>query len=117
MTEEALPKITEEYPPAKNQELQKYISCLGMEIVQVNKLEGNPYNYDFKVVGVEYVNAFALPASKIFVTAPLIAITSNEADIAGVIGNEVGQVVAKHDAERIYAMEKDKNKTWIYAAG
>jgi predicted Zn-dependent protease len=117
LTEEALPKMMEEYPPAKNQELQKYISNLGMGIVKANKLEGNPYNYDFTVVDVEQVNAFALPAGKVFVTAPLIAMTANEAELAGVIGHEVGHVVAKHAAERMYLMEKDKNKTWVYAAG
>ncbi len=117
LTEEALPKIREEYPPAQNPELQRYISNLGMKIVRANNLEGNPYNYNFTVVDVEYVNAFALPAGTVFVTAPLIAMTSNEAELAGVVGHEVGHVVARHAAERMYAMERDQNKTWLYAAG
>jgi predicted Zn-dependent protease len=117
LTEEALPKLKEEYPAAKNQELQKYISQLGMKIVTANKLEGNPYHYNFTVVDVENVNAFALPAGTVFVTAPLIAMTSNEAELAGVVGHEVGHVVARHAAERMYQMEKDQNKTWLYAAG
>lgn len=117
LTEEALPKLKEEYPAAKNPELQKYISNLGMKIVRANKLEGNPYNYNFTVVDVENVNAFALPAGTVFVTAPLIAMTANEAELAGVIGHEVGHVVARHTAERMYAMEKEENKTWLFAAG
>jgi len=117
LTEEALPKMIQDYPPAKNQELQKYVSILGMKIVNANKLEGNPYHYDFTVVDVESINAFALPAGKIFVTAPLIAMASNEAELAGVIGHEIGHVMARHAAERMYAMEKDQNKTWLYAAG
>jgi beta-barrel assembly-enhancing protease len=117
LTEEALPKMKQEYPPAKNPELQKYISNLGMKIVTANKLEGNPYNYNFTVVDVENVNAFALPAGTIFVTAPLIAMTANEAELAGVIGHEVGHVVARHAAERMYVMEKEQNKTWLFAAG
>ena len=117
LTEEALPKMKKEYPPAKNPELQKYISNLGMKIVRANKLEGNPYHYNFTVVDVENVNAFALPAGTIFVTAPLIAMTANEAELAGVIGHEVGHVVARHAAERMYVMEKEQNKTWLYAAG
>jgi predicted Zn-dependent protease len=117
MTEEALPQLQKEYPPVQNPELQKYISNLGMKIVKANKIEGNPYNYDFTVVDVAYVNAFALPAGKVFVTAPLIAMAADEAELAGVIGHEIGHVVARHAAERMYVMEKDKNKTWLYAAG
>jgi predicted Zn-dependent protease len=117
LTEEALPKLKQEYPPAKNPELQKYISNLGMKIVRANNLEGNPYNYNFTVVDVENVNAFALPAGTIFVTAPLIAMTANEAELAGVIGHEVGHVMARHAAERMYVMEQEQNKTWLFAAG
>jgi predicted Zn-dependent protease len=117
LTEEALPKMKQEYPPAKNPELQKFISNLGMKIVRANSLEGNPYHYNFTVVDVENVNAFALPAGTVFVTAPLIAMTANEAELAGVIGHEVGHVVARHAAERMYVMEKEQNKTWLLAAG
>ena len=117
LTKEALPKMLKDYPAANNQELQKYISTLGMKIVSANKLEGNPYHYNFTVVDVVDVNAFAMPAGTIFVTAPLIAMASNEAELAGVISHEVGHVVARHSAERMYAMEKAQNKTWMYAAG
>lgn len=117
LTEEALPKMLQDYPPAKNPELQRYISDLGTKIVKANGLEGNPYRYDFTVVDVTDINAFAMPAGKVFVTAPLIATASNEAELAGVVSHEVGHVVARHSAERMYAMEKAKNKTWLYAAG
>ncbi len=117
LTKEALPKMLKDYPPAKNQDLQKYVSDLGMKIVQANKLEGNPYHYNFTVVDVVDVNAFAMPAGTVFVTAPLIAMASNEAELAGVISHEIGHVVARHSAERMYAMEKAQNKTWVYAAG
>ncbi|MEN6421174.1 MAG: M48 family metalloprotease [Smithella sp.] len=117
LTKEALPKMLKDYPSAKNQELQKYISDLGIKIVKANKLEGNPYHYTFTVVDVADVNAFALPAGTIFVTAPLIAMASNEAELAGVVSHEIGHVVARHTAERMYAMEKAQNKTWMYAAG
>ena len=117
LTAEALPKMRQDYPAAKNPELQKYVSNLGMKIVRANKLEGNPYNYNFTVVDVVDVNAFAMPAGTIFVTAPLIAMASNEAELAGVVSHEIGHVVARHSAERMYAMEKAQNKTWLYAAG
>jgi predicted Zn-dependent protease len=116
LAQEALPKMQKDYPPANNPELQRYVSQLGMKIVRANNLEGNPYHYDFTVVDVKNVNAFALPAGKVFVTVPLIAMASNEAELAGVIGHEIGHVKARHAAERMYAMEKAQNKTWLYAA-
>ncbi|MFZ3056735.1 MAG: M48 family metalloprotease, partial [Smithella sp.] len=117
LTKEALPKMLKDYPAAKNQEIQKYVSGLGIKIVRANKLEGNPYHYTFTVVDVADINAFAMPAGSVFVTAPLIAMASNEAELAGVISHEIGHVVARHAAERMYAMEKAQNKTWMYAAG
>ena len=117
LTKEAMPKMQKDYPAAKNQELQQYISRLGMKIVRANKLEGNPYHYDFTVVDVAQVNAFAMPAGKVFVTAPLIAMASNEAELAGVVSHEIGHVVARHAAERMYIMEKENDNTWLFAAG
>ncbi len=117
LTREALPQIRKDYPSASNQELQQYISDLGMKIIRANHLEGNPYHYTFTVVDVADINAFAMPAGTIFVTAPLIALASNEAELAGVVSHEIGHVVARHTAERMYTMEKARNKTWIYGAG
>ncbi len=117
LSEEALPRIRKDYPPVQNPDLQEYISGLGMKIVRANHLEGNPYHYEFSVVDAESVNAFALPAGKIFVTAPLIAMAASEAELAGVVGHEIGHVTARHAAERMYLMEKNQNKTWLYAAG
>ena len=117
LTQEALPKMLKDYPPAKSEQLQKYVSKIGMKIVRANNLEGNPYNYTFTVVDVVDVNAFAMPAGTIFITMPLIAMTSSEAELAGVISHEIGHVVARHAAERMYIMEKENNKTWLYAGG
>lgn len=117
LTKEALPRMQKDYPPAKNPELQNYISALGTKIVKANNLEGSPYRYTFTVVDVPSINAFAMPAGAVFVTAPLIALTESEAELAGVVSHEIGHVVARHAAERMLAMEKAQNKTWLYTAG
>jgi predicted Zn-dependent protease len=98
LTEEALPQMRKDYPEAKNAELQKYIAGVGQKIVKANKLDGQPYHYTFTVVDVEDVNAFALPAGQVFVTAPLIAMASNEAELAGVVSHEIGHIMARHTA-------------------
>ncbi|WP_155722515.1 M48 family metalloprotease [Bdellovibrio bacteriovorus] len=117
LTKEALPQMRKDYPPVQNPQLQSYISQLGRKIVTANNLQGNPYNYNFTVVDVGYVNAFALPAGTIFVTAPLIAMADSEAELAGVIGHEVGHVKARHTAQRMDAAKKAEGKSWMYAAG
>lgn len=117
MTQEVLPQMRKDYPPIQNPQLQGYISNLGRKIVAANSLEGNPYNYTFTAVDVGYVNAFALPAGTIFVTAPLIAMADSEAELAGVIGHEVGHVKARHTAQRMDAARKAESKSWMYALG
>lgn len=117
MAEETLPELQREYPPAGNEELQRYVSRLGTKIVRANNLEGNPYFYEFTVVADETVNAFALPAGKIFVTVPLIAMVANEAELAGILGHEIGHVIAGHATGRMYALEKSRKERWLYAAG
>jgi len=117
MTAQVLPEMKKQYPPVKDKRLQAYISSNKKKLVRANKLEGNPYHYTFTVVDVEYVNAFALPAGTVFVTAPLIKMTENEAELAGVVGHEIGHVVARHTAERMYKAKKNKTKNMIYAAG
>lgn len=117
MTQEILPQMRKEYPPVQDQALQSYISKLGNRLVQASTLAGNPYNYTFTVVDVNYVNAFALPAGTVFVTAPLIALASNEAELAGVIGHEIGHVIARHSAERMDQQKKGQTKSILYTVG
>lgn len=116
MTQEAMVEMRKDYPPVRDAELQSYVAGLGNKVVAANQLDGRPYSYNFTVVDVAYVNAFALPAGTIFVTTPLIAMADTEAELVGVIGHEIGHVKARHAAERIDAQQKDKTG-WLYAVG
>lgn len=116
MTQEVLPEMKKEYPAINNPELQAYVSRLGNKIVDANQLRNNPYNYTFTAVGVNYVNAFALPAGTVFVTAPLLAMADSEAELAGVIGHEIGHIKARHTAERMDAAKKSQNKSILFGA-
>lgn len=117
MTQEVMPQMKKDYPAIENPFLQNYMSGLGGRIVRANGLEGNPYHYNFTVVGVPYVNAFALPAGTVFVTAPLIAMAETEAELAGVVGHEVGHVKARHTAQRMEKAKREESSSWKYAAG
>lgn len=117
MTREALPDIQKQYPPLQNDELQKYLNQIGRKLVVSNGLNGNPYDYNFTVVQANFVNAFALPAGTIFVTAPLLAMADTEAELAGVVGHEIGHVKAKHAAQRMEAAKKQSKKSILYGIG
>lgn len=117
MTQEALAQMAKDYPPLKDPELQNYIGGVGNRLVAANGLAGNPYNYSFAVVDVNSVNAFALPAGTVFVTTPLLAMAETEAELAGVLGHEIGHVKARHAAERIEKAKKEQNKGLMYILG
>ncbi len=117
MTQEALPMMRKDYPPLQDAEAQRYISNLGGRLVAANNLANHPYTYNFTVVDVPMVNAFALPAGTVFVTAPLIAMAETEAELAGVIGHEIGHVKARHAAERMEAAKRESSKSWLFGAG
>jgi beta-barrel assembly-enhancing protease len=114
LTKEALVEMKKDFPPVRSQELQNYIERLGQKIVQANKLHNAPYTYQFTAVDSSQVNAFALPAGSIFITAPIIAMADTEAEIAGVLGHEIGHVVARHTAERMYVAKKEQKKSILF---
>lgn len=116
LSQEAMAEMNKEFPPAKNPELQAYITRLGQKLVQANNLHNRPYTYTFTVVDSPMVNAFALPAGRIFITTPIIAMAESEAEIAGVLGHEIGHVTARHTAERMYVAKKEQKKTIAFGA-
>ena len=116
MTQEYLPQMYKEYPRSKNSYAQSYISNLGRKIASGNGLEGNPYNYNFILVDAKMINAFALPAGTVFVTTPLLKMAKTEAELAGVVGHEIGHVQARHTAERMDKAKQQQKKTLLYGA-
>jgi predicted Zn-dependent protease len=117
MADEYLPKMQKDYPLVQDQASQLYIRNLGQKIIRANGLAGNPYQYEFSLVQSKSVNAFALPAGKVFVTTPLLAMADTEAELAGVLGHEIGHIKARHTAERIDAQRKAQDKTLLYTLG
>ena len=85
-----------------DEQIQAYIDQLGHNIVQKSDAAKTPYNYEFHVLAdPNTVNAFAMPGGQIFITAGLLKRLETEDQIAGVLGHEVGHVVARHSAEQM----------------
>jgi predicted Zn-dependent protease len=57
-------------------------------------------DYHFQIVEMEEPNAFALPGGHIFVSRGLLVVANSEAEIANVLGHEIGHVAARHAAQQ-----------------
>lgn len=96
---ETHPKILEAYGGAYDDpELAAYVTGLGRRIAAVSEQPDAPWT--FTVLDTADVNAFALPGGYVYVTRGLVALAQDEAELAGVIGHEIGHVTAGHSGLR-----------------
>jgi predicted Zn-dependent protease len=82
----------------------RFVAAVGQRIVQESDARRSPYvgNYHFFLLNdPETVNAFALPGGQIFITRGLFDKLDDEAELAGVLGHEIGHVVNRHAAEHM----------------
>ena len=77
---------------------QNYVSGIGMEIGKVS--HRSHLEYHFYVADSPAVNAFALPGGWVYFTRGILAHFNSEDELAGVMGHEIGHVVARHGAEQ-----------------
>lgn len=77
-------------------DLQTYVQTLGRQLAAAGHRPG--LEYEFNVVNDSALNAYALPGGKISVTRGLLSRMTNEAQLAAVLGHEVGHVTARHSA-------------------
>src|SRR5262245_13416371 len=83
-------------------QLQGLVKDIGNRLVQQSVARSSPYQFSFNLLkDPQTINAFALPGGPVFVTQSLLAKLENEAQLAGVIGHEIGHVVARHSAEHL----------------
>jgi predicted Zn-dependent protease len=89
-----------EYPDPEAQALVRRIG-MGMAV----KSERPNLPWEFHLLNDEQVNAFALPGGYIFVTRGIMAYMNDEAELASVIGHEIGHVTARHSAQQMTQQE------------
>ena len=93
-------------------EAQDLVDRIGNRIVRESDAGDIDYRYEFHLLAdPNTVNAFALPGGQVFITAALFSRFTTEDQLAGVLGHEVGHVVARHGAERIAQMELSQGLT------
>lgn len=99
---QSTPEIAQQYGGLyPDEKLQAYVDKIGNSLVQNSIAKETPYQYDFHLLADDQtINAFALPGGPVFITYALFK-QLNEAQLAGVLGHEIGHVIGRHSAERI----------------
>lgn len=94
MGAEAHKDVLKEYPAVANPALQAYVDAIGRNLARHSHRPN--LQWRFTVVDSPDVNAFALPGGYVYVTRGILAYLDSEAELAGVIGHEIGHVTARH---------------------
>ncbi|WP_256837169.1 M48 family metalloprotease [Pseudomonas sediminis] len=91
-------EILKQYPRYEDAKLQAYIQRVGERVARSS--HRNQLNYVFTLVDSPDVNAFALPGGYIYIHRGLLAYLNSEAELAAVLGHEVGHVTARHSVRQ-----------------
>nr|WP_263011812.1 MULTISPECIES: M48 family metallopeptidase [unclassified Laspinema] len=101
------------YPDAA---VQEAVQRVGQRIVQQSVVSQSEYPFEFHVLeDSQTVNAFALPGGQIFITNGLMQRLNSQAQLAGILGHEIGHVVARHGAEHL--AKRELGSTLVTAVG
>lgn len=100
---QSVPQLIQEFGGEyRDRETQNAIDQIGERLVRTSPAADTPYQFDFYVLDdPNTVNAFALPGGPVFITTALLSRLDSEAEVAGVLGHEIGHVVARHGAQRL----------------
>ena len=79
--------------------MQQWIQQFGAQLAATSERPNLPWT--FQVVDDPVVNAFAIPGGYIYVTRGILAHLNSEAELAGVVGHEIGHVTARHSVSQM----------------
>ncbi|MGH9458283.1 MAG: M48 family metalloprotease [Thermoanaerobaculia bacterium] len=99
MGQEAARAVARQMGLYQDAELQAYVNRVGQEMARRSERPEIPWS--FQIVDDPMVNAFALPGGPVFVTRGILAHFNSEAELASVLGHEIGHITARHAVEQI----------------
>jgi len=91
-------QVLQEYGVVKDAKVQAYVNNLGQRLAKLSHRDH--LQWHFTVLDSPEINAFALPGGYVYVTRGIMAYLQTEAELAGVMGHEIGHVTARHGAQR-----------------
>ena len=92
-------QVAEQLKIAQDPLMTKRVKDIGKKIVAV--CDRKDIDYEFDVIDDPEVNAFSLPGGFVYVNSGLVEKVANDDELAGVIGHEVGHIVARHSIKRL----------------
>ena len=82
----------------KDKALTDYVNKIGQKLAQ--NTERPDVQYKFFLLDSPEANAFAIPGGYIYITRGILALANDEAELAAVLGHEIGHITGRHSAER-----------------
>jgi predicted Zn-dependent protease len=85
-----------------------YVEQIGDTVAGFSGASNSPGSFKFTLLNSSVNNAFAVPGGYVYVTRQLVSLMNNEAELAGVLGHEVGHVSARHSARRQQSAQQNQ---------
>ncbi len=92
-------QFSSDYGVIQDKKISRYVSRVGKKLIPYVHRPAMPYN--FQCVNATYINAYAFPGGSIAVTRGILLKLDNEAQLASLLGHELGHVNARHTAEQV----------------
>ncbi|MFB0611629.1 M48 family metalloprotease [Aurantiacibacter poecillastricola] len=86
----------------------RYVDQVGSNIAVQSGLATRPDAFEVTLLNSSVNNAFAVPGGYVYATRQLVNLMNNEAELAAVLGHEVGHVAARHSARRQQAAQRNQ---------
>ena len=87
-------EVRKQYRVYANPALQSYVNRVGQKVAEHSHRPN--IHYTFTVLDTPEINAFALPGGYVYITRGILAYLNSEAEMAAVLGHEIGHVTARH---------------------
>ncbi len=97
---EAHPQLVQQFGGAMQGRSADYVRNVGQRIAGQSGMSARPQDYTVTLLNSNINNAFALPGGYVYISRQLLALLNNEAELAFVMGHEVGHVAAQHSQKR-----------------
>jgi predicted Zn-dependent protease len=95
---QAAQQVEKQYPVVSDPQMSDYINRLGRRLSSY--APGYKFPYQFHLVNVKQINAFALPGGQVYVHTATVAAAANEAQLAGVMAHEISHVALRHSTNQ-----------------
>jgi beta-barrel assembly-enhancing protease len=92
-------QILQQLKPHPSREVNAYVSSIGQRLGRTSARPN--LKYTFQVIQDDSINAFATMGGYVYVNSGLMKMADNEAQLAGVIGHEIGHITGRHGIEQM----------------